>query len=86
MSGLPILLDDLGQPLGHGGHQLLQVVTVAQLQGQQFLLTLAKAKILFKVALDILSWSLMVLFGTLAFQSTIAAFLSPWLKVFCSLM
>ncbi len=55
MSGLPILLDDLGQPLGHGGHQLLQVVIVAQLQSQQFLLTLAKAKILFKVALDILS-------------------------------
>ncbi len=35
MSGPPFLLDDLSQPLGHGHHQLRQIIIIHQLQTQQ---------------------------------------------------
>jgi hypothetical protein len=48
--GPPVLLDDLGQPLGHAGLQLLQVVC-RSVSGSTARLALGKIKILFKVVL-----------------------------------
>jgi hypothetical protein len=67
MGSLPILLNDLSQPPGHGGHQVLHIVTIA----------IAKVKTLIRVALDMPSCFMISLWGTLALQSLMAALLAP---------
>ncbi len=67
MGSPPILLNDLSQPPGHGGHQDLQIVTIV----------IAKARTLSRVAVDMPSCFMMFLWGTLALQSSMAALPEP---------
>jgi len=75
----PILLNDLSQPPGYLGRQLLLIITVAHPQGPQLghfslplhtmFVALEFISFIFRVALDILNCFMMFLWGTLVLQS-----------------